>query len=530
MARSLSRFDRACRGLLTGLLLVVVSGCAALREDVPREPSRAFAQPEFTTLGKTFASAHKAHPGLSGFRLLNNGVAALLTRGALADLAEQSIDLQYYIFDADESGAFLLDRLIAAADRGVRVRMILDDYLLGLDDRTLATIDAHPNIEIRLFNPYRDRMRWSRVLQMILQPGTLGRRMHNKLFAVDGQVAILGGRNISNHYFEGEADANFRDMDLLAAGPVVAEAGGHFDRYRNSSIVVPATALGAHPHGGEAYERFHALRARADAEAGAFIEYRRLNQTLKDEILSDPGRLIWAHGQAIAEPPVRQEEGAPKSSSEIARALAIARQNTRREITYEVAYFVPGEKGVSVLADMVARGVKVRVLTNSLASTDVLAVHAGYAPYRAALVDAGVELHEYRPDATRPEPKGHRMRLGSSTSALHAKVVVHDRRLVWVGSANFDPRSRHINTETGLLIDSPELAERILRGIERDFLPQYSWKLERETDPQTGAKSLVWRGERSGKAEALRSEPEASFWRRLGSGLYSIVPGLEGIL
>lgn len=534
MTFDLHRLKRTASIALLLLLAALASGCASVREDVRGEPSQAFDEPRRTTLGRSYAAAEARNPGLSGFRLLNNGVTALLTRGALADLAERSIDLQYYIYDADETGAFLLERLIAAADRGVRVRMILDDYLLGLDDQTLATIDAHRNIEIRIFNPFRDRARWSRSLQMFFRLDTLGRRMHNKVFAVDGQVAILGGRNISNHYFEGEADANFRDIDLIAGGPVVGEVGRNFDAYWNSSIVVPVAAFGAaragEARGGEAYARFEALRVQARAESGAFAEYRRRKPEIIQRLLADPAEMIWARGRAIAEPPVRQQQGAEKSSSEIARALAIARQNTQREMTYEVAYFVPGKRGVEVMSELAARGVKVRILTNSLASTDVVAVHAGYARYREGLVAAGIALHEYRPDATRPEPQGHRMRMGSSASALHAKVVIHDRKLVWVGSANFDPRSRHLNTETGLLIESPALAERILAGMERDFQPQYSWKLALETDPQTQARSLTWTGEREGRPLLLRSDPDASLWRRLEAGMYSLVPGLEDLL
>ena len=512
------------------LFVALASGCANLREDIAREPSQAFSDPRQTTLGRSYENAQANHPDLSAFRLLNNGVTALLTRGALADLAERSIDLQYYIYDADETGAFLLERLIAAADRGVRVRMILDDYLLGLDDQTLETLDAHPNIEVRIFNPFRDRMRWSRSLQMIFQADSLGHRMHNKVFAVDGQIAILGGRNISNPYFEGEAVTDFRDMDLLAAGPVVGEVGHNFDAYWNSPIVVPVAAFGANSRVGEAYERFLALRAQALAETGAFAEYRRRKPEIVRQLLSEADSMVWAPGRALAEPPVRKETGASKSSSVIAKALAIARQNTQSEITYEVAYFVPGKRGVEVMQDLQSRGVKVHILTNSLASTDVIPVHAGYAPYRDALVAAGVDLHEYRTDATRPEPQGHRMRMGSSASALHAKVVVHDRKLIWVGSANFDPRSRHLNTETGLLIESPVLAERVLAGMERDFQPQYSWKLELESAPGTLTPQLIWTGERGGKPVVFHDDPDAGLWRTMGVWFYSLLPGLEDLL
>ena len=511
------------------LLLASLAGCATIRGDYVAQPSQAFDRPQETALGRAYAAGQAERPGLSAFRLINNGVSALLTRAALADLAERSLDIQYYIYDPDETGAFLLERIQAAAERGVRVRIILDDYLLGLDDASLARIDAHPNVEVRIFNPYRDRMRWSRPLQMLFNLDRLGRRMHNKVFVADGQIGILGGRNISNHYMEGEAEANFRDVDLLASGPVVGEALRSFDAFWNSEIVVPVAAFEARPADNDDALHFDRLRAEAAAGRGPYAEYGQRKPDFVRRLLAGEG-MIWARGRAIAEPPVRQREGEAKPSAEIARALAIARQNARKEVTYAVAYFVPGERGVQLLSELAGRGVRVRVLTNSLAATDVVAVHAGYSKYREGLLAGGVELYEYRSDARRPEPGGHRLRLGRSGSALHAKVVVHDRRLVWVGSANFDPRSRRLNTEAGLLIESEELAERLLSSIEWDFSPRNSWQLGLEKDPQGGSRRLTWNGERDGKIVNLAQEPDAGLLRHLGVLFYSILPGVEDLL
>jgi putative cardiolipin synthase len=209
--------------------------------------------------------------------------------------------------------------------------------------------------------------------------------------------------------------------------------------------------------------------------------------------------------------------------------MAIARQQSTGEVTYAVAYFVPGERGVRVLSDLVDRGVRVKVLTNSLASTDVLAVHAGYAPYREGLLAGGVELYEYRPDASRPRPTSSLIGVGRSRSALHAKIVVYDRKLVWVGSANFDPRSRHLNTEAGMLVESAELAERLLASVEKDVHPTRSWSLARDVQ-EDGRSSLVWIGERDGQSLRLFSEPDAGWMRLLGVGVLSLVPGLEDLL
>lgn len=513
------------RFVLVGLLAatVLLTGCATIREDFVAQPSRAFDLPRETTLGRAHVAGEKRHDGQSGFRLLNNGVSALLSRAALIDVAERSIDIQYYIFDADDTGLFLLDRLLAAADRGVRVRMILDDYLIGFDDATLARIDAHPNIEVRLFNPYPDR-RWPRALQMMVHLDRLGRRMHNKIFVVDGQMGVMGGRNISNHYFEGEGESNFRDVDLLATGPVMRQAAAIFDEFWNSRIVVPVAAFG--DVGTATTDALDAWRATA-AAYGPRDEYARRKPEFVGRVLSGEG-LIWAKAIAIGEPPVRQAEGAAKASSEIARAHAIARQNAKREALYATAYFVPGTRGAELLAQVAARGVRVRVLTNSLAATDVVAVHSGYAPYREELLAGGVELYEYRPEAPRPEPAGHRLRVGRSESALHAKVAIYDRERVWVGSANFDPRSRRLNTEAGMMIESAELAERILSSLERDLGPAHSWRLALDSGAEPGRR-VVWNGERDGKPFSTSLEPDAGMWRQLSVGFYQLL-GIEDLL
>jgi putative cardiolipin synthase len=506
-------------------VLAALGGCAPLRGDLASPQSSAFDRPRETTLGLAHAALHERHGAESGFRVLNNGVSALMTRAALADLAERSIDFQTFIFDADGVGAFVLDRLIAAARRGVRVRILLDDYELGLDDRILARIDAEPNVEVRLFNPYPDRARWSRPLQMAFDLDRLGRRMHNKLQVVDGQAVLLGGRNISNHYFEGASDANFRDVELLAVGPVAAEAAGSFDSFWNSAIVRPVKALGQDGRSSEADGALTEVLRRGEGEVGAAAEYRRRGDVFRRQVLEAQG-LIWAKSRVVAEPPVRREAGAAKPSAEIARAHAIARQGAATEVIYETAYFVPGDRGVEVLGDLTRRGVAVSVLTNSLAATDMVPVHAYYARYRPALLAAGIRLYEYRVDANRPEPAGHVMRPGRSESALHAKMVVYDRRLVWVGSANFDPRSRRLNTEIGVMIDSEEMAAQMLSRISLDFSPRHSWRVEPGDEPGR----LVWTGEQDGREIRLHDEPDLTPWRAFKALFYGVLPGIEELL
>ena len=524
MKLRLDFFHHKARFGVTAVLLLLIAACAMIRHDHPRPPpSYAFSQPELTTLGRAYVDIQAKHPGESGFRLLNNGPSALLTRAAMSDLAERSIDVQSYIYDADEVGVFLLERLIAAADRGVRVRMLLDDHELGLDDEALALINAHPNIEVRTFNPFPDRARWSRVLQLLSQISHLGKRMHNKVFAVDGQVAILGGRNIANLYFEGKGDANFRDFDLLGSGPVVKEVDAHFDAYWNSPIAVPVTAYPARAGDRKLAEYIKELKLEVSDGYGPNAEYQNRKVEFERRLLQGQSELIWAKSRAIAEPPIRQKPGETKSSSEIARALLSARQQTTHEMIIVSAYFVPSERGVDMLADLVKRGIRVRVLTNSLASTDVVAVHSGYLRYRVPLIEAGVELHEYRPDSPRPAQPNQVMRLGASRSGLHAKAIIFDRRLVWIGSANFDPRSRRINTEDGYLIESEALAARVIETMERDFTGENSWRLSVATDPQTEQKRLNWHALKDGKEMRVDREPGVGFLRQFKVFLFSLL-------
>lgn len=520
----------------SALLLAALCGCASVtvREGYQATPTTAFDRPEETALGRAFAAEQARNSGLSGFRLLQGGGGALMTRAALADLAERAIDLKYYIYEPDETGAFLLEKLIAAAERGVRVRVLLDDFGLGFDDLSLARIvDEHPLIEIKVFNPFPGRSRWSRPLQVVFDLDRLGMRMHNKVFAVDGQVAILGGRNISNRYFEAVADSNFRDLDVLAAGPIVRDVSRQFDEYWNSPLAVPVSAFVTRSQARSATQDLAALQRLAGAERGPQAEYAQRKAVFLDRLLKGDPDMVWAKGIAVAEPAVRElpaPERPARSLSEVTRTLAIERQAVKDELVMVMAYYIPGARGIEIMSELRRRGVRVRILTNSLASTDVPAVHAGYSRYRPALLAAGVELHEYRPDAPRPARLGNLMRHGDSDSALHTKVIVYDRRLIWVGSANSDPRSRRLNTEGGFLIESAALAERLLARIEDDLSLQHSWQLGLESVPGTDEKRIVWNGMQDGQIVRLHEEQGAGLMRRFRAWFYSLLPGIEDLL
>jgi putative cardiolipin synthase len=506
---------------------------AALLRRAPRAvvaSERPTLEPGASTLARALADLTASGPpqgggaeqrGRSGFALLDDGAIAFLLRAALADRAEQRIDVQYYAYLADAAGTLLMHRLLAAADRGVRVRILLDDSGLGWRDRALAELDAHPCIDLKLFNPSSERSRLWRLVEFLLNMRRLNRRMHNKMFVVDGAVAIVGGRNVSDRYFAGRTRASFRDYDVAALGPAAAEAAASFERFWSSPHAVPTSRLIRLRSAPAALARRRETLAR---QVARLVPDQAARSASAEEQLSawlSGTALHWARGEVIAEDPERVS-GA--GGNVIADRLTEVLARAEHEVLIESAYFVPGAEGVALFAAAVRRGVRVRILTNALAATDVPVVHAGYAPYRAALLDAGVELHEFRrrPRGRRWVPR--RLAVATEETVLHAKVLVVDRRIAWVGSFNVDPRSVAINTEAGVLIESPGLAEELALHIEADLGPEHAWRLAR------AGQGLVWRGQRQGRPLEFHHEPEASLWRRVRVALFGLVPGSEGLL
>lgn len=516
-------------GLVRTLWGIVLALLGVRPRGAARNASTAFDRPHETALGRGFAAAAAAHPGQGAFVLLEDGAAAFLARAGLVRRAERAVDLQYYIYEGDRAGSVLAYELLRAAERGVRVRLLLDDSGIGLRDRALAELDAHRNVEVRVFNPTAQRGGLARIVEFLTRVSRLNRRMHNKILAVDGVAAIVGGRNIGDHYFGAHRSVGFRDYDVLAFGPPAAEAGASFDRFWNSDH---AFAIGAlRPADRELPEaRAAALGARLErAIAKAMPDYAARSGAAFDA-LADRTReqaVHWAVGRVVSEPPERIAGAAADGVvlAELARALAGA----EREVLIESAYFVPQDAGVALLAGLARRGVKVMVLTNALASSDVPAVHAGYAPYRRALLEAGVALHEFR-----RRPRGGRRwiawrRGGEHETSLHAKVLVIDRRLAWIGSFNMDPRSARLNTEVGVMVESPSLAAELAGHIAADCDPAHAWRLALEPDA-TGAPGLVWHGVREGRAVRFEAEPDAGFWRRAQQKAFRLLPGLEEVL
>ena len=449
-------------------------------------------------------------PQASGAAMLGDGVQAFVARARSARAAERSLDVMYYIWHADLTGHLLQHELMAAAERGVRVRLLIDDMNVAGRDDALLAMDAHPNLEVRLFNPSRNRAGGlRRALEMGLRFVGFTRRMHNKAWIADNRLAIVGGRNVGDEYFDAADDTNFQDADLLLLGPAVAQTSDVFDAFWNSAAVVPLRAL--HSRGSRwTTEEFAARRAQwwADAQATPWVQALAGRDDLQDKLRPGGGlTLHWSPSlRVLSDPPekasplAQQQERAGWLLFDVMALLFSA----ERDSWLISPYFVPGETGTLLLAGQARRGVQVRVLTNSLAANDVPVVHAGYMDYRAPLLRQGVTLYELRPGSAKTE----RELLGSSGASLHTKAFVVDGARGFVGSYNFDPRSAQLNTEMGVVFDHPALAAEVRQLFDTGTRPESAWRVE-----LAEGGGLRWQAEGGAGSEGERvwtHEPETS--------------------
>jgi cardiolipin synthase C len=487
-------------------LTLGVTSCAALPPMPPRAESRALDASAPTALAAR-VSAERGPPGTSGLRLIENGEDALATLMFLADTAQRTLDLQYYAVLNDASSRVLFQRVRAAADRGVRVRLLVDDLATTGSDDALRRLTQHPRIEVRLYNPLpAGRMSVvTKILASLHDVARINSRMHNKAFIADNALAVTGGRNVGDPYFVQTEEANFVDLDVLVGGPVVQQLSATFDRFWNGELAYPADAVIA------------PSAAPASAPASVPLD---MPDTLPSpersgvaqrvaQLQRNPLRLSWAPVRLIADLPSKSlKEGDPDAAETMFDDLGALLASAQRDVFIVTPYFVPGAKGMAMIDALRRRGVGVRVLTAALAATDAPVVHVGYSRYRAALLAAGVELYELRPEFT-PQPRRH----GGvhSRTNLHSKAVVVDGRTALVGSMNVDPRSDKHNTEMGLVMRSEPLAAQLLRIVEHAC----NGGAYRVTSDGDGR--LRWRyTERDGRDVVLTHEPRVSLVKRWG--------------
>ena len=494
------------------VLAVLLTGCAAVSFDQPKSYSQAIPNPENTALGEYAALEVEASEGLSGFYPLNEGMDALGMRLRLAERAEKSLDLQYFLMKNDTAGAVIANALLKAADRGVRVRFLLDDIFTTVPDDSFLLINQHPNIEIRIFNPI-SRSGIS-TLNFIRHFKQANRRMHNKSFTADNAVSIVGGRNIADEYFQLKTDVVFIDFDVLAVGPIVTEISHSFDEYWNHSRAVPI-------------EQFINTRQSDDLETVReeiseefddiydTVYQKAFNSQLLQDFIHDRQPLFAAPARVLADSPDKLINEINETHMRLVRNLGEVLREAEKEAVFISPYYIPGDAGVQIIRDLVEKGVRVVILTNSLASNNHVPVHAGYARYRKDVIQAGAELYEIRANAARELSYNQD---DPENLTLHTKVFFIDRRKLFVGSLNLDPRSIELNAEMGLLIDSETMVESMLENSEENL----KTKAYRVLVNDNG--DLEWHCTIDNQYVIETKEPLTSRWRRFKAWFMKIAP------
>jgi putative cardiolipin synthase len=494
-------------------LSLFLAGCATAPLDFPKEYSEAIADTSDTYLGREVTGWTADHPGKSGFYPLTEGIDALGARLALIDRAERTIDAQYFLMKPDSAGLLFAMKLMEAADRGVRVRLLLDDIFTTVDDGAFEVMNQHPNIDLRLFNPVgRGGVYYANYLGNFK---LANRRMHNKSFTVDNQISIVGGRNIADEYFELLTEAEFRDFDVLAIGPVAADISETFDRFWNHTLAVPMEAFATDKNLPDLATARAGINEQA-VETGHLIYQRALSSPLVQDLIDDEVTLFPADSIVVTDDPEKLLNKVSTDYKTLVTVLAAVVDEAESEVVVITPYFIPGKNGVEFWRNITSKGVRVVVVTNSLASNNHTPVHAGYARYRHDMIDAGVELYEVRVDASKlPEGSD---QPGYDSVTLHIKALVIDRRYSFVGSLNLDPRSIDINTEMGVLIDSAEMTG----GMAEKFfqnLPSFAYRV---TEDEKG--KLRWTTVIDGKEVVENKEPHASRWLRFKAFVFRIFP------
>jgi putative cardiolipin synthase len=504
------------------LTVWILSGCATLPTGFESPVSHALTDTGNSTLGKYVGEQQAQHPDQSGFHLLPDGLDAFVGRAVLAQLAECSIDTQYYLYHQDLIGRLFSYFLVKAADRGVRVRLLVDDMdTEGRDDGIMA-MDSHPNIEIRIFNPFSRNV--GRTSQYVTRMGSVTRRMHSKSFTVDNQFTILGGRNIGSEYFSADPELSFADLDVMGIGPVADRVSSVFDLYWNSELAYPISSLyKGRPLTREKIEEWwnDLEQFVTGQESYEYIQALH-NSNLMKQIKDHQLEFKWGDAKVVYDRPEKLVHGFDETEYHLSPMLRPYWEGVKKELIIFSPYFVPGKEGTAFLIRLAEKGVRVRILTNSLASNDVGLVHAGYKKYRKKLLRAGVELYELDKELTLDQRKEKKSPGGSSKASLHAKSFVFDREQVFVGSLNLDPRALKHNTEIGVIFDVPEIAEEMAEAFDNN-IEEYAFRLELRKS-ENGSETLLWHGMKDGKPTVYTHEPYAGFWRRFGIEIMSWFP------
>jgi len=503
---------------LLAVIAALTAGCATLPPPRDRIESTAISDTASTRLGRAVVPYVTPNPGKSGIHKFPDPHDAFAARVRMAAAAEKTLDAQYFIWNGDQVGYLLFEALWQAAERGVRVRLLLDDANTTGLDPTIATLDAHPNIEVRLYNPFTQR--GSRTLGYLTDFTRLNHRMHNKSFTADSQFSVVGGRNISNEYFGAGSGIGFADIDVLVVGPAVRDISKQFDLYWNSASAYPAAGFVGAP-GQDAAAKLREKFASTHADP-VTVEYLQAVERapLLAELRDGKLTFAWANSQVVYDDPAKTIDTTGRADGLLFTQLVEKMGRPEKNFDLVSPYFVPGAGGTARLVELARRGVKVRILTNSMAASDETVVHAGYMTRRMDLLRAGVVLWELKPTvATLAVETKHRFGSGG-VAGLHAKTFAVDNARIFVGSFNFDQRSAHLNTEMGMVIDSPEIASQLGDFFEKT-VPQMAYEVRLAPDGE----NLVWIERIPGGAEKrYDSDPETDGWMRFKVQFLSILP------
>jgi len=515
------------------MVCVLITACSSLPpgHDYPKLNSSALVDPEHTRLGAQLEVAARQHEGKSGFFLQSFGADGFLARMQMINAAERTLDMQYFIFRGGDTGRLVTDAMLRAADRGVRVRLLLDDGEKMSGDDQIAPLASHPSIEIRTYNPFRYRgsKQLIRAVEFIFNKSRLNYRMHSKLLVVDNAVSIIGGRNIGDQYFQVDPDEQYADNDVFVVGPIVREISASFDEYWNHALSIPNQALTPGKSSRRALKEHRELAVEEPVQVKAdgidFVKRVESGEPFTGLI---GGRLplVWAPALLISDSPDKKSVVAGSSKGRLMwEEVVRATLGVQSELLMITPYLIPGDEGMRQFRELRARDVPIRILTNSLESSAFPLAHSGYMGWRVPLLEEGVELFEIRSRLGNARGSGQTEAMASHGNySLHAKMFVFDRQSVLVGSMNYDPRSMYLNAEIGLLIDSPELAQELARRFEAMAQPANAYQVVLQPDASGGSRHLVWRTLEGEQLVDLRKEPARSAGQSLLAGFLSLLP------
>ena len=513
-------------------IAITVTGCSTLPkhkiESIPETTLQV--DTAQTTLAQIIQPLQEQHPDLTGYLVLFEPLEALATRLSLIDKAEKRLDLQYYIWDNDKVGSLALHALIRAADRGVKIRLLIDDNNAKSTEGIFLALAQHPNIEVKLFNPYRFRK--YRALDMILDLKRINRRMHNKTFIADHQVALIGGRNMTNQYYNVSDNYQFSDVDVMLVGTAVKDISHSFDAYwRHAYACKVQEVVNQSAH----HLSYESLKRQLDEHYERVTVQNYLDLTSNsqaiDSLMSRDIQLDWVKAEVVKDSPDKIKSKA-KKKEHLNFQLIQHLEQPEKNVDLISAYFVPEKKGAKMLTDLAKDGVKVRVLTNSFKANDVAVVHAFYGKYRQNLLEHGVQLYEFLPALNKNDLDKNTEDLakkakvsikGLSRSSLHAKLMALDEKQVFIGSFNFDPRSAYLNTEIGVLLNSPPLAKAVHTTMDEN-LSKYAYKLVLDAN-----KKITWQRQTPQGPVIYTKEPRMKWWQRAGIKMLSWLP-IEGFM